>query len=88
MSPELLQLLAGVAGAFVGGLLLVWRTSRRLPGLLNNIVAVVTSAVSHMLMDNVKEAVRAEVRPLAEKVEAHDRQLIDLMAERQRRAKP
>jgi hypothetical protein len=85
MNAELLQLLAGVGGAFLGGLFMVWRASKRLPQLINSTVAVITSAVSDVLKDDVRQAVKEEVTPLAEKVATHDRQIVDLMAERQRR---
>jgi hypothetical protein len=62
LSPEVVQLLAGVAGAFVGGLLLVWRIRTKLPHVLNQLVTVVVNAVRSMVAEELRAVLEGELK--------------------------
>ncbi|HYI00573.1 hypothetical protein [Hyalangium sp.] len=60
-TPEALQLAAGLAGAFLGGLLLVWRIRLQLPTLARQAL----KALRDVIADEARHVVMEEIeRPL------------------------
>ncbi len=53
--PEVLQLLSGLAGAFVAGGIFVWRARARLPLLINDLIAAGASAMRQIVRDELEE---------------------------------
>ncbi len=63
VSPETLQLLSGLAGSFIGGLLFVWRVRRQLPDLLRRVAVLLANAMRANIAEEARAVLVAELEP-------------------------
>ncbi len=75
-TPEVLQLAGGVAGAFLGGLLLVWRIRQQLPTLARQLLEVVRAVIA----DEARSVVHAEIEKPLQRLAAVEDQADDTEA--------
>ncbi len=66
VSPETLQLLSGLAGSFIGGLLFVWRIRRQLP---ERVAVLLANAMRAHIAKEARAVLVAELAPTTKRLQ-------------------